>query len=151
MKRAKRHRRDLGCILFDLDRFKSVNDTYGHAVGDKVLREVIAVCRSELRASDHICRLGGEEFAVLLPDTGAEVADVAEGLREKIAALAVAHGAHLIRVSASFGVAVLSDKDADVKDVMARADAAVRQAKAGGRDEVVEANVNLGQSPSRAA
>jgi diguanylate cyclase (GGDEF)-like protein len=137
VKRAQRHNRNLGCIMFDLDHFKSINDTHGHGGGDQVLAKVIAACREELRASDHIGRLGGEEFAVLLPESGVEAAQVAETLRKKIASLIVTFAAQIIHVSASFGVAVFSKDDTDFNQILARADTALYEAKSGGRNKVV--------------
>jgi diguanylate cyclase (GGDEF)-like protein len=118
VRRAKRHRRTLACVMFDLDHFKSINDTHGHTAGDQVLARVIALCRTELRSSDHIGRLGGEEFALLLHETGVEAVQVAEGLREKICSLDIVCASQAIHVSASFGVAVLSRADVDINDIM---------------------------------
>ncbi len=72
---ALRHDHELGCIGFDIDHFKKINDTYGHAAGDEVLASVVRTCMAELRATDSIGRMGGEEFAVLLPNTGLAGAD----------------------------------------------------------------------------
>ena len=136
--RARRHGRGLSCIMFDLDHFKSINDVHGHAAGDQVLSHVIAACRGALRASDHIGRLGGEEFAVVLPETGVEAARIAELLRATISSLDVVHGSQTIRVSASFGVAVLSPQDANFGSMIARADMALYEAKNSGRNTVVQ-------------
>ena len=81
--------------------------------------------------------MGGEEFAIFLPETGLEAAEVAEKLRVKISALIVAYASQIIHVSASFGVAVLSDSDNDFNDLMARADLALSEAKNSGRNKVV--------------
>jgi diguanylate cyclase (GGDEF)-like protein len=82
---ALRHRHDLSCIMLDLDHFKHVNDAHGHPVGDIVLTQVVAACQEELRKSDILGRLGGEEFAVLLPHTGlASALRVAEKLRAAV-------------------------------------------------------------------
>lgn len=143
VKRAQRHHRNLGCVMFDLDHFKSINDTHGHAAGDQVLARVIAACREGLRASDCIGRLGGEEFAVLLPETGVEAAQVAEALRVKISSLIIAYASQIIPVSASFGVAVLSEQDTDFNGIIARADTALYEAKNGGRNKVVSHDVSI--------
>ncbi len=137
VERAQRHTRSLACILLDIDHFKAVNDTFGHAAGDLVLAKVVAACRSKLRAADQIGRLGGEEFAILLPETGVAARRVAEGLRATIAALVVVHMAQAIRVTASFGVAQLSPIDCDFRSMLARADKALYLAKDAGRDEVM--------------
>ena len=136
IKRAQRHNRQLACIMFDLDHFKVINDTHGHGGGDQVLAKVISACREQLRASDHIGRLGGEEFAVLLPETGIEAMDVAEGLRTKLEALIVAFSAQIIHVTASFGVALLTPTDNAFSALIARADQALYQAKSSGRNKV---------------
>ncbi len=138
VKRAQRHQRALGCIMFDLDHFKSINDAHGHGGGDQVLAKVIATCGEQLRASDHIGRMGGEEFAVLLPETGAEAAQVAEDLRKKIAALIVTFADQVIHVTASFGVACLVPQDTNFSEIIARADAALYEAKNAGRNKVVD-------------
>ena len=137
VKRARRHNRDLAFIIFDIDHFKSINDTYGHAAGDQALRRVVSICKEELRATDHIGRLGGEEFAILMPETGVEAIEVAENLRVKISSLYVAYASQIFRVAASFGVTVLLDCDADLNDMIARADVALYEAKNGGRNKVV--------------
>src|SRR5579863_7996979 len=83
--RARRHGRELSCVMFDLDHFKRVNDTFGHAAGDQVLRAVATICELELRRVDLLGRLGGEEFAILLPETDrAGAATTAERLRQRI-------------------------------------------------------------------
>jgi diguanylate cyclase (GGDEF)-like protein len=136
VKRAKRHHRDLVCIMFDIDHFKSTNDAYGHACGDQVLAKVLAACREQLRTSDHIGRLGGEEFAILLPEIGGEAVEVAEKLRRRIASLVVDYGSQIIQASASFGVAILVDQDTSFADISARADTALYEAKNSGRNKV---------------
>lgn len=134
---ALRHGHPLACLMLDLDHFKAVNDGYGHPVGDRVLAEVAAACRSRLRGSDAFGRLGGEEFAVLLPQTGAAAAlAVAETLRAAIANLHVPIPDGTLRLTASLGVAAL-DAGADGPDVdglLASADAALYAAKAAGRN-----------------
>lgn len=137
VKRAQRNQRELGCIMFDLDHFKLVNDVHGHGGGDQVLAKVVAACREELRASDHIGRMGGEEFAIILPETGVEASQVAEALRKKIDSLIIAFAEKIIHVSASFGVAFLSRDDTNFSEVIARADTALYEAKSGGRNKVV--------------
>ncbi len=136
---AVRHRFDLSCIVFDLDYFKSVNDTHGHAAGDRVLVEAIGACRSALRESDLIGRLGGEEFAVLLPHTGRAAAmEVAEKLRAAIAGQPVSGPSGLDNVSASFGIATLDRSARDLEAMLQNADAALYRAKAEGRNRCVE-------------
>jgi diguanylate cyclase (GGDEF)-like protein len=135
-KRAKRYGRQLGLIIFDVDHFKGINDTYGHATGDNVLTGVSRLCLSKLRANDLMGRLGGEEFGVLLPETGAEAREVAEVFRQQIAGLELPHKSGPIRVSASFGVSELRADDLDADELMARVDAALYRAKSAGRNRV---------------
>jgi diguanylate cyclase (GGDEF)-like protein len=136
--RARRHKRDLGCIMFDLDHFKRVNDTYGHAAGDHVLRAVATMCVTELRGVDVFGRVGGEEFAILLPETSLDgVVTTAERLRERFAREPVSFGGQDIPVTGSFGVTVWSTIDGEIAPAMKRADAALYEAKAGGRNRVV--------------
>jgi diguanylate cyclase (GGDEF)-like protein len=122
-------------VIFDLDRFKAVNDTYGHGKGDDVLAAVGAVAASTVRGSDFVGRLGGEEFAILLPDTDrAGALHVAEKLRAEIATLSIPGVDR--RITASFGVAVMPD-DAGEPDLLLRAaDRALYAAKNAGRDRV---------------
>ncbi len=107
---AHRNGRPLTCILLDADHFKAVNDTYGHAAGDRVLRGIVAACRSQLRSSDYIGRLGGEEFAILLRDTDADAAmKAANRLRIAIGQQAFSTGKGPFGITMSAGVAALSE------------------------------------------
>ena len=138
--RARRYNRSLGCIAFDLDHFKSINDTYGHAAGDMVLRAIAAKCQGELRGVDILGRLGGEEFAVILPESGHDGAMMsAERLRTLFATEPVAFAGHSIPVTASFGVAMWDEADGDIANTLKRADAAMYKAKTTGRNRVVSA------------
>ncbi len=126
----------LGLCLVDIDHFKSVNDVYGHLLGDRVLREVAQTMARELRRSDLAYRWGGDEFVLVCTDTGLpELQQVADKVR---AALQAIDGAALgaSAVSASIGLAVYPDHGADVRTLMAAADAALYRAKAAGRDRV---------------
>lgn len=140
MERSDRYGHPLALIMLDLDHFKSVNDTHGHAVGDSVLREAARALRTVCRDVDLAARLGGEELALLLPETGAAGARVvAERAREQIAA--VAHAApdgSTFRVTASFGVAAARPGDT-VEGVLHAADEALYRAKDAGRNQVAMA------------
>jgi diguanylate cyclase (GGDEF)-like protein len=132
---ARRHRFELACIFFDLDHFKAVNDTHGHSVGDLVLRACVEACRGELRSTDTIGRFGGEEFAVLLPHTGAKAAlAVSEKIRNAVARCRVEGETGPVRFTASFGIAALDGGDIDVDQMLKRADTALYAAKAAGRN-----------------
>lgn len=139
--RSHRYGRTVSLILLDLDHFKSVNDTYGHPAGDGVLRAVGLVLRDISREMDVPARLGGEELAVLLPETEAEGARaVAERLRRKLAALEHAGpDGSRFRVTASLGVAELAAAGGTAERLHHAADRALYEAKAGGRDRVVVA------------
>src|SRR5947207_3268564 len=125
----------VGLILADLDHFKQVNDSLGHATGDAVLRDVAYVLRKELRAFDLAYRLGGEEFLVLLPGAdGHQTRELAEELREAVCAGAVGGG---VEVTVSLGVSASRRGEAfDYAAVFAEADAALYEAKRSGRDRV---------------
>ena len=128
-------------VLLDLDNFKRVNDSYGHPAGDAVLREVIEVCKRQLRDSDQLGRLVGVEFALLLPRTGvAEALLVAERMRLAIAGGAIKTERAMISMTASFGVTVIRSDDSTVS-LFKRADEALQLAKQGGRNRVVEAEI----------
>lgn len=148
---TRRHRTHgpVTAIMVDLDRFKRVNDTHGHAVGDSVLRKVGDVLRSELRALDLAGRLGGEEFAVLLPDTPLDAGqDIAERLREATAAcgLSLPNG-DTLRFTASFGVAE-HDAHESLDSLLHRADTALYEAKRAGRNRVMTTPVLDGEASS---
>jgi diguanylate cyclase (GGDEF)-like protein len=124
-------------LAVDLDLFKQVNDTHGHAAGDAVLQQVAALMQRITRQHDLVARSGGEEFMLLLPDTGADDAvALAERLRAVLRAQPVQQGSLVLAVTVSVGVSLILPSDASIDAVMARADAALYQAKAGGRDRV---------------
>jgi len=128
----------LSMLMIDIDRFKNINDQYGHKSGDLVLQALAQLFRETLREVDIIGRMGGEEFAVLLPATdGAQAVEVAERLRQIIAASEVelADGARK-SFTVSIGVASLSEHDASVDSLLSLADRAMYQAKQEGRNKV---------------
>lgn len=129
----------IGLIVCDVDRFKHVNDTFGHAIGDVVLKEIAYLLRKQLRAFDLAYRLGGEEFLVLLPGGGLEsAAELAESLREVIARAPLGPG---VTISLSLGVCASGHGEPfDYGSVFARADAALYEAKRAGRDRVCVAD-----------
>jgi two-component system, cell cycle response regulator len=129
------------CIMADVDHFKAINDTYGHAFGDLALRATSQVFAENSRAEDIVCRYGGEEFAILLPGVGVVGgAAFAERLRDRISQLSLPHGGGVVRLTCSFGVAEMSkDTFAGVSPIQL-ADQALYQAKRTGRNRVVAAN-----------
>jgi two-component system cell cycle response regulator len=135
---ARRHGRPLSVAIVDIDHFKAVNDLHGHQAGDEVLTAVAATLSHHLRAEDHLGRLGGEEFLVVLPDTDADAAArVTEKLRGEVAATAVEHHGHHLAVTVSIGMATW-DGEAPQR-LLHRADEALYAAKASGRDRALSA------------
>ena len=146
--RARRDRTHLACLMLDVDHFKRVNDSWGHAAGDAVLRELANRIDSQVRASDVAARFGGEEFVVLMPDTDTASGELlAERIRRAIAAADIALPCgEQVTVTVSIGIAGVRpgpDED-DLKTIgdalIARADVALYRAKSGGRDQVAVEN-----------
>jgi diguanylate cyclase (GGDEF)-like protein len=134
---ARRYDRALSLVMFDIDHFKQINDSNGHAAGDAVLRAVAGAVKQAARAADTPGRLGGEEFALLLPETGAAAATgLAERLRRDVAALAIPFNGTVLRCTCSFGVAERDQAVLDLDALLGRADAALYLAKAQGRNRV---------------
>ena len=136
---ARRHGDSLSIVLFDIDRFKHINDTWGHACGDQALRAFAEVARAQVRTSDHLYRYGGEEFLLLLRNTRLQGAlRLAERIRRHMERTPLNCGGHEIHVTTSAGVAeLLDDEDADA--LIERADRALYEAKHRGRNLVVSA------------
>lgn len=131
-------------FMIDLDRFKSVNDRFGHSVGDEVLRIFAESAQVNVRPCDIVGRLGGEEFAVLLADACRDNAfKVAERIRSTFAALAATVAGHAVNATASIGVAIIQDPQQDVAALLAQADQALYRAKARGRNRVVVIGLDL--------
>ncbi|MGN7734271.1 PleD family two-component system response regulator [Ensifer sp. R-19] len=142
MDRAAARGRPLSICMTDIDRFKQVNDTYGHDAGDEVLREFANRIRTTVRGADLACRFGGEEFVVVMPDTSAEMAaGVAERLRTIIESLPfpVPQADGVLKVTASMGIATLRPGADTAEALLKRADTALYQAKHEGRNRVVAA------------
>jgi len=127
--------------MLDLDHFKNFNDTYGHDAGDTVLRETAAFLLKNVRAEDFVCRFGGEEFVVILPTADQEGArGRGERFRTKMRDMTLMHqGKSLGMITFSIGVAAFPQHGTSPKGLMAAADAALYEAKRGGRDQVVVA------------
>lgn len=138
--RATGRRRPLSVMMTDLDRFKSINDRFGHDGGDDVLREFAARLRKNVRGIDLACRFGGEEFVVVMPDTDAPIAKmVAERIRAEIekAPFTVGADGKAVNVTISIGVSSLRHGQDSIEDLMKRADVALYEAKSNGRNRVV--------------
>jgi diguanylate cyclase (GGDEF)-like protein len=150
--RAVRTSTPLAVALLDLDRFKHVNDTYGHLIGDEVLRQIAATMTDNLREYDVAGRFGGEEFVMLLPQTRAvDALRIAERVRAQIAQLPVRVGeGEQVSVTVSIGVAALdAGAQRELPDLLAAADAALYRAKASGRDQVQMISTSRGLSAVR--
>ncbi|MDH3688372.1 MAG: GGDEF domain-containing protein [Gammaproteobacteria bacterium] len=136
-KQAKRFSRPISVIMMDIDHFKMTNDNYGHAIGDKVLQAVAEPLQRLVREIDIVARMGGEEFAFILPETGLEdAANLAERLRSEIEKLVVTNDGHQIRITASFGVVTCKDGNKNIEALLTDADDALYIAKKHGRNQV---------------
>ncbi|MCX5877152.1 MAG: GGDEF domain-containing protein [Deltaproteobacteria bacterium] len=138
--RSQRYSHVFSVIQMDIDHFKKINDTHGHAVGDEVLKAFTANCLEVLRESDVLGRIGGEEFSIILPETdlsGALI--VAERFRQTIADLKVYVEEQTVHFTVSIGVTNLRQDDTGIEAVLRRADEALYLAKNGGRNKVVSA------------
>jgi diguanylate cyclase (GGDEF)-like protein len=154
--------RPVAVFLIDLDHFKAINDNFGHATGDCVLQLFAEVCAANLRSTDLVGRLGGEEFAVLLSDANHDNAFmVAERIRSAFATAAMMADDHMIGATISIGISIIQDPDQNLAILLAQADQALYQAKARGRNRVAlatieaflqpDADVTRGSSASHAA
>lgn len=147
LSRTRRFGGSLAVIVCDLDHFKTINDRHGHAVGDEALTRVALTMEHHLGARAIVGRQGGEEFAIVLPDTALDLAlDCAEALRAALARVTVAAGEASLELRASFGVAALLDSDQSMESVLRRADAALYESKNCGRDRVTAARPHAADS-----
>ena len=150
--RASRDSSPLACLLLDLDHFKRVNDSHGHATGDRVLKAAAECLTAMVRVGDSVGRYGGEEFLIILPNTDAtEAHAIAERCRLALKALTVVNdqGAP-VAISASFGLTLFSSSDSSIEAAVARADEALYQAKGNGRNRVEILLASSGTVPSDA-
>jgi diguanylate cyclase (GGDEF)-like protein len=137
--RAQRLKKDLGCLMIDIDHFKDINDSYGHLVGDRILKETACLIMSSIRTYDITGRYGGEEFLVVLPDTNVEHAlNLAERIRRTIAETLHTRAGITIKdpVTVSIGMASASAEDSSANDLLLRADNSLYKAKGEGRNRV---------------
>jgi diguanylate cyclase (GGDEF)-like protein len=150
--RFQRYHRALSLVMFDIDHFKAVNDRYGHDAGDMVLAEFAKIALDMTRASDVVARIGGEEFAMLLPETNiAAAVAVADRLRRSVEERVIAAGAQTLRITVSAGAAQAIASMSGVARLMKAADEALYAAKHGGRNRVVAAEPEKAGSPQQVA
>jgi diguanylate cyclase (GGDEF)-like protein len=146
--RARRHGDCLSLLMLDIDHFKRVNDVHGHPAGDVVLKQFAVICAALLRGHDLFGRIGGEEFAIALPNTDLEGARcVAEKIRQAIAQAPVATTAGEISITVSIGLACTDGGQHEADYLIVQADRALYQAKHGGRDQVYAAAPRPLESP----
>ncbi len=137
-KKFQRYNTQLSLMVMDIDLFKRVNDTFGHAVGDDAIKAFVRAALGDLREEDVLGRMGGEEFAVLLPQTGLESAKlIAERLRLRVAELAIAANDGYARFTVSIGISQAAPGDSSIEAGLNRADRALYRAKAAGRNQVM--------------
>lgn len=146
---ARRHQRPLALAMIDIDHFKRVNDIYGHAAGDNVIRELARTCRSNLREADLFGRFGGEEFVCVMPETSADQAFAcAERIRHSVEGLRIETGRGQLQFTISTGIAVLGPGRDQWETLLQEADEAMYQAKGSGRNRT---HIGGGQPHSQAA
>jgi len=136
---AKSKQEKFTCLIIDIDHFKRINDTYGHGVGDTVITAVSKLMVLNTRTKDHIGRIGGEEFAILMPKTSTEAAyQIADRLRENISKHSIAiDGSESVKITISIGLSTLTtDEDETIHTLLKRADTALYKAKDNGRNQV---------------
>jgi two-component system cell cycle response regulator len=137
---ARKNERPLAFVIMDIDFFKQVNDTYGHDIGDEVLKEFANRISANVRGIDLACRFGGEEFVVVMPDTDLSFAySISERLRQSIETtpVKISSAPHVLNITISIGIAGLEDGDASAEALLRRADQALYRAKRSGRNRVV--------------
>ena len=151
LRRAIRYEKNFSLVMFDLDHFKRVNDTYGHDAGDKVLQMAGQKAKQALRETDIIGRVGGEEFAVAMPETDLDAARLAaERLRQELMKTEVTTSdGEIVKITASLGIAQLDSRNVSLDDLMKRADEALYEAKRTGRNRVVVSTSMNETTPGR--
>jgi len=145
LKLAKREKKPLSVIVMDIDRFKKINDSHGHRLGDEFLTEIAKLLQNHARGSDVICRYGGEEFLIVMPGANARTARKrAEQLRVHCEAMRIAHNGKELRVTLSFGVATYPTHGREGEEIVIKADKALYKSKRRGRNCVTLWEENKG-------
>jgi diguanylate cyclase (GGDEF)-like protein len=135
--RSRRYKRRLSVMIFDIDHFKTVNDTYGHPFGDKVLQAIAKLCKEKLREVDPIARYGGEEFIALLVEADLKTArKVGERLCREVGKITTHHESGDVHITVSVGIAEFNEHTSTLEALIARADQAMYAAKHKGRNRV---------------
>lgn len=137
IKSATRYKTKLSFLTIDIDKFKKINDTYGHPFGDEVIRSLGALLIENSRSVDYIARIGGEEFSILMPETDIDAAyHLADRLRVNIAKHKIIYENKVIQITVSMGLSHLSEEDKDIETIVKRSDNALYEAKENGRNQV---------------
>lgn len=137
LNRARRTMNPLSCLILDIDHFKQVNDSYGHHIGDLVIKRIAENMKEHTRTIDHIGRIGGEEFAILMPETHLDDAyQIADRLRDFVSRYEMCFDRQTIHITVSIGITDLRDKYETIESILQRADAALYNAKREGRNRV---------------
>jgi diguanylate cyclase (GGDEF)-like protein len=135
MKRSRRHNKKFSLIMMDIDNFKSFNDTYGHQLGDKVLKDVASVAKKTSRTEDIAARYGGEEFIIILPETDSRQAMIiAERIRASVAEIEIPHENQKLHVTISLGVSTFPDHSEEKEELIHAVDAALYTSKHRGKN-----------------
>ena len=138
--RSRRYKHTFAILYIDIDHFKDINDNHGHAIGDKTIKQMTQICQNNIRDSDIIGRIGGDEFGIILQECGLEYAiPTAEKLRQRISDHIISCDAGDINFSISVGAATIIDTDKDIDDILKRADKYLYKAKRTGRNLVIAA------------
>ncbi|HEY5994564.1 MAG TPA: diguanylate cyclase [Gallionellaceae bacterium] len=149
--RTKRSHAPLSLLVLDIDHFKSINDNFGHAAGDELLKHFSMIFCDSLRSTDIVCRFGGEEFVAILPETTPEIAlDVAQRVRRNIESSPLHFRSTMISCTVSIGLTWLQEDDAKTADLIRRADEALYQAKKTGRNRIVLSPRHPNAAPAEA-
>jgi diguanylate cyclase len=137
IKSATRYKTKLSYLTIDIDKFKNINDTYGHPFGDEVIRSLAKLLIENSRSADYVARIGGEEFAILMPETDVDAAyHLADRLRANIAKHKIISENKVVQITVSMGLSHLSEEDKDIETLVKRSDQALYEAKESGRNQV---------------